>query len=289
MIDTTAVTQLQPDLLRTFVAAADTGSFTKAASMVHRTQSAVSMQMKRLETELDRTLFQRKGRGVTLTRDGDMLYRYAHRLLALHDEALAAISGPRLHGVDRFGAPEDYAAQYLPGALRRFAALHSLIEVEVYCDASPRLRERFDQGELDVMLTTEENSRAENCRELDLSWIVAKRGGPLELSPLPLALFHPGCLYRRNALMALEEANIPYRILYGSPSMAGVLAAVQAGLAVAPVTRDCHTPGCRRTTRLDGLPPLAPVAIGLHRTRDRHNQAVASFHAFMGSELGLNV
>lgn len=281
----TVMTQLSPELLRTFVAAADTGSFTQAGKAVHRTQSAVSMQMKRLETELDRPLFQREGRGVVLTAEGDTLYRYARRLLSLHDEALAAVSKPMPKGMVRFGAPEDYAAQYLPGALRRFAAAYPMIEVDVYCDASPMLRERFGRGELDVMLTTEENNGAAHCRTIDLSWIVAERGGPLDTSPLPLALFHNGCLYRRNTLMALERAGIPYRIAYGSPSMAGVLAAVQAGLAVAPVPTGSSAPGCRQLVSGDGLPSIEPVAIGLHQSPNGSEDAVNAFHAFMGQEL----
>lgn len=289
MPDITPLTQLPPDLLRTFVAAADSGSFTKAARAVHRTQSAVSMQMKRLETELDRPLFQREGRGVVLTAEGDTLYRYAQRLLALHDEALAAVSRPLPRGKVRFGAPEDYASSYLPPTLKRFAAAHPMIEVDVYCDASPVLKKRFGRGELDVMLTTEENAEAAHCQKIDLAWIVAERGGPRKSGPLPLALFHAGCLYRRNALGALEKAGIPYRIAYGSPSLAGVLAAVQAGLAVAPVTRDCLAPGCRHANSSDGLPEIEPVAIGLHKMKGNSDEAVTAFHAFMAQELDLSV
>lgn len=287
MLDVKTMTQLSPDLLRTFVTAADTGSFTRAGKMVNRTQSAVSMQMKRLETDLDRPLFRRKGRGVMLTAEGDTLYRYARRLLALHDEALAAVCGPKLNGTVRFGAPEDYAAQFLPKTLQRFAAAYPMVEVNVLCGPSASLRKRFEREELDVMLTTEENSGAAHCRELKLTWIVAERGGPLEISPLPLALYHDGCPYRRNALSALEQAGIAYRIAYGVPSMAGVAAAVQAGLAVAPVSRDSRIKGCRQATQEDGLPAIASVAIGLQKAPGQDSDAVTAFHAFIGQELGL--
>ena len=93
---------------------------------------------------------------------------------------------------------------------------------------------------------------------------MAEHGGPLDERPLPLALFHSGCPYRRNALLSLEDAGISYRIAYSSPSMAGVLAAVQAGLAVAPATEAFKAPGCRRAAERDGIPPIAPVAVGLH-------------------------
>lgn len=289
MFDESSLIQLGPDLLRTFVAAADCGSFTRAAPMVHRTQSAVSMQMKRLESDLGQALFRREGRGVALTTEGDVLYRYARRLLALHDEALAAVGGPRLHGVVRFGAPEDYATRYLPGALKRFAAAHPFVQVDVYCDESSHLREKYRAKELDLVLTTERHAGGSDSRPLPLSWLVAERGAPVETRPLPLALYHAGCLYRRNGLAALENAGIPYRIAYGSPSMAGVLAAVQAGLAVAPVTETCVVSGCRRTTAQDGLPPIAPVGIGLHLAPGKTSRAATSLHAFMGNELGLTV
>ena len=288
MINTNIVTQLSPDVLRTFVAAADSGSFTHAAVAVHRTQSAVSMQIKRLESELSRTLFDRQGRGVALTAYGETLYRYARRLLALHDEALSAITAPRLGGKVRFGAPEDYAARFLPKALKRFAAVHPMVEVEVRCDATPNLQKRFADGGLDVMLTTEDTWVGPGRRQIDLIWVVAEHGGPLDERPLPLALFHSGCLYRRNALLALEKNRIPYRIAYGSPSMAGVLAAVRAGLAVAPATEASIATGCRRATREDGLPPVAPVGIGLHLAPGNASEAVTSLHAFMGHELGLS-
>lgn len=287
MIDAKSMIDLPPDLLRTFIIAADTGSFTRAAQQVHRTQSAVSMQIKRLETELNRPLFEREGRGVTLTTDGDTLYQYARRLLALHDEALAAITGPRLHGMIRFGAPEDYAARYLPGVLRQFAMTYPQVQVDVFCSASPELRQQFDRGELDIILTTEETADRADAREIPLTWIMAERGAPLDQRPLPLALFHAGCLYRRNTLAALENADIPYRIAYGSPSLAGVLAAVAAGLAVAPVTADTTAPGCRLATPEDDLPEIAPSAIGLHCNQASPTQAATAFVDFLRRELGL--
>ncbi|MGE4193341.1 MAG: LysR substrate-binding domain-containing protein [Pseudodesulfovibrio sp.] len=285
MLDETSLTQLPPDLLRTFVAAADSGSFTRAAPLVHRTQSAVSMQMKRLETDLGRELFRREGRGVALTTEGDVLYRYARRLLDLHDEALVAIGTPRMHGVVRCGAPEDYATRYLPGALQRFAAAHPRVQVDVYCDDSSRLREMYRAGELDVVLTTEETAGAVDSRPLPLAWLVADRGAPVERRPLPLALYHQGCLYRRNGLAALERASIPYRVAYGSPSMTGVLAAIRAGLAVGPVSVGTVAEGCRLAVPGDGLPEIRPVAIQLRAGRNKRPAILEAFAGFMRQEL----
>lgn len=281
------MTQLTPDVLRTFVSAADSGSFTRAGELVHRTQSAISMQVKRLEDELGLKLFKRQGRGVALTPDGETLCRYARRMLVLHDEALATLIAPKLGGTVRFGAPEDYAAQFLPQALKRFAVAHPLVEVEVYCDATPELRQRFATGELDVMLTTEEDEPGPFRRRIELMWITAEQGNALDVSPLPLALFHSGCPYRRNALLSLEQAGIPYRIAYSSPSMSGVLAAVRAGLAIAPATEAAIGSGCRRATLRDGIPPIDPVNIELHLAPNAGEEAVRSFHAFIGHELGM--
>ncbi|WP_419784821.1 LysR family transcriptional regulator [Pseudodesulfovibrio sp.] len=289
MNDELQLLDLAPDVLRTFVCAADAGSFTQAGTLVHRTQSAVSMQMKRLEEDLGRPLFLRQGRGVSLTEDGETLYRYAQRMLELHEEALAALAAPRLGGVVRVGAPEDYAAQFLPRTLKRFSAVHPDVEVQVYCDATPDLISQFAAGNLDVMLTTEEYGEGPNRRKLGLVWIVAEDGGPLRKRPLPLALFHSGCPYRRNALLSLEEAGMAYRIAYSSPSMAGVLAAVQAGLAIAPATENFQAPGCRRTTSRDGIPPIAPVSVGLHLANGTKNEAAASFHSFIANVLHIDI
>ncbi|WP_286181664.1 LysR substrate-binding domain-containing protein [Desulfovibrio sp. Huiquan2017] len=273
--------------MRTFVAAADSGSFTKAAPLVHRTQSAVSMQMQRLERDLGRTLFHREGRGVALTSEGDVLYRYARRLLALHDEALIALGGPRLHGVVRFGAPEDYSTRYLPGALQRFAAAHPGVQVDVFCDDSIRLRDKFRTGELDVALTTEERAGTVDSRPLPLAWLVAERGAPVDRRPLPLALYHTGCLYRRNALAALERAGIAYRVAYGSPSMTGVLAAIRAGLAVGPVAVGTTMEGCRLAMPRDGLPNIPPVATRLRVRQDAAPALPEAFAGFLRQELAL--
>ena len=287
MIDSSSLTHLPPDLLRTFIAAADSGSFTEAARIVHRTQSAISMQMKRLEADLGRVLFRREGRGVGLTTEGDVLYGYARRLLSLHDEALAAVSGPRLDGIVRFGAPEDYATQYLPGALKRFGAAHPRVQVDVYCDDSERLREKYRRGELDIILTTEERSESIDSRNLPLTWLVAERGAPIDQRPLPLALYHAGCLYRRNGLAALDHAGIPWRIAYTSPSMTGVMAAIKAGLAVGPVSKGTTMDGCRLAMPRDGLPDIAQVGISLHAPQNGESNVLTAFSGFLRQELSL--
>jgi DNA-binding transcriptional LysR family regulator len=149
--------QLSPDILRTFVAAARTLNFTHAARKVHLTQSAVSMQMNRLESDLGKTLFRRVTRGVDLTTEGEKLLEYARRLLRLHDEAIAYLSQPELDDLIRLGAAEDYASQLLPGILRRFGKRYPLVRVDLYCDLSDNLLEVLHRDELDLCLCNSES------------------------------------------------------------------------------------------------------------------------------------
>jgi len=279
--------QLSPDMLCAFLAAADTGSFTSAGHVVHRTQAAISLQMKKLETELNHPLFQREGRGVTLTHEGELFYHFAQRFLELHQEVLTAFDKPPLHGMIRFGAPEDYAAQFLPGTLKRFSSAYPKVQISVACDSSAFLRQQLRNRELDVILTTEDRLDKTDSKELPLEWAVAERGAPVDMRPLPLALYHPGCLYRRNTLAALDGAGIPYRVAYSSPSLAGVLAAVAAGLAVAPVSSGARFPGCRMAGPKEKLPPISPVAIKMTTAADDDTDIVKTFAVFIRQELGL--
>ncbi|BBD07733.1 LysR substrate-binding domain-containing protein [Desulfovibrio ferrophilus] len=270
---------LSPDLLRTFVAATDSGSFTGAARLVNRTQSAVSMQIKRLEDELGCVFFERRARGVVLTADGETLYRYALRILRLYDEAAASLSAPETKGVIRFGTPEDYASTHLPVILKRFAEVFPLVRVDVLCDTSPRLLEALTAGELDLCLCTSSHGLegGRSVGKMALCWIGPERGFSQSDEPLPLAVFHEGCTYRRWALEALEKAKVNYRIAYASPGVAGVLAAVRAGLAVAPLTRSIVAPGCRIYGNAEGMPPLPAVTMSLHLSAGAQPEIVDRF------------
>jgi len=286
MFDTLNSAQLTPDLLKTFITAADTGSFTRAAALIHRTQAAVSMQMKKLEQDLKCVLFQREGRGVTLTSEGETLYRYSARILELHDEALSAVSGPKLDGVVRLGAPDDYAMKHLPGILREFAVNHPKVLVDVFCDDTPKLTNMLNSGHLDLAIATD-NVETEYSAPMELTWILPERMEPAELDVLPLALFHPVCCYRENGLKALDKAGRKYRIAYGSPSLAGLLAAVQGGLAIAAVTKDTTAKGCRHARPSDGLPDIKSVYIDLRFQPGQRSELVSVFGGFIAKGLGI--
>src|ERR1700752_2594904 len=165
------------DQLRTFIAIAETGSFTKAADIVHKTQSAVSMQMKRLEERLDRSIFARDGRASKLTEDGERLLDYARRIVKLNVEALAAFSAAELSGRVRLGVPDDYADRYLPEIMARFSRAYPGVELTVICEPTIELFQRIDSNDLDLAIVTDcESARAsESFRRERLLWVTSLR------------------------------------------------------------------------------------------------------------------
>lgn len=257
---------LENDLLRTFVAIADTGSFTRAAQRVHRTTSAVSMQVKRLEETLGRSLFLRLGRTVSLTPDGEALLSYGRRMLQINEEAVARFLAPAVDGRVRFGAPDDFGTRFLPNILARFAAIHPQVEVDVVLAPSVTLMSRLDAGELDLTLVTAGSTETPPERGVTvytepLVWAGLKGGRAQEEEPVRLALSSPGCAWRGAALAALDAAGKPYRIAYNSEHCQGQLAAVLADLAVAPLPRSLITPPYALVESHYGLPALGDYHI----------------------------
>ncbi len=258
---------LDIDQLRTFIAIAETGSFTKAAEVVHKTQSAVSMQMKRLEERIERPIFARDGRASKLTEDGQRLLDYARRLVKLNIETVAAFSDAALSGRVRLGVPDDYADRYLPEIMARFSRAYPGVELTVLCEPSVDLLERIDGNELDLAIVTNcESKRAsETFRRERLLWVTSNRHSIHAEEPLPLALGRPSCQWRRTAIEQLESIGRPYRVLYSSSNAGAVAAAVLAGLAVSVLAESGLRPGMRVLTAADGFPDLPSCRIGLVR------------------------
>lgn len=257
---------IDPDLLRTFAYIAEEGSFTRAAERVGRTQSAVSMQMQRLEALLgERVLLRGKGGTVSLTPHGRYLLERTRELLALNDEIWATFRAPTVQGTVRLGTPDDYALRYVPQVLRRFADTHPGVEVEVLCAPSSELAERLKEGELDLTLCTEGNEpKGWASTELwrgPLRWITSERGTPHRLDPLPVALAERDCAWRRITIRALERAGRRYRVAYTSASLIGTHAPVLAGLAVTVSAIDWMPPGVRALPPGEGLPALPDTSI----------------------------
>ena len=269
------------DSLKTFLAAADSLSFTRAGREVHRTQSAVSMQIKRLEEEVGQKLFERSGREIRLTRHGETLSLYVRRLLDLHDEALASVSTPDLCGQIRLGAMEDYASRFLPKILASFASVYPQVQVDVVCDDSPVLNEAVDRKELDLVVLTcgRIPDKGLLIQREPVVWATSPHHRAHEKDPLPLAVFHESCIYRQWACQALEAVRRPYRIAYTSASTAGVLAAVVAGLAVAPVGLSSMLPDLRQLGTEDGFPVLPIASIVLKKAEGPQSPVVEALGA----------
>ena len=279
---------LDLDLLRAFVAIAEAGSFTQAAQELGRTQSAVSMQIKRLEEQLDRRLLDRSGRNVTETTDGRRLLGYAKRLLQLNDEALAQLLRPEVDGVVRLGTPDDYATCFLPGILASFAQAAPRVRVEVACDESIDLIGELEAGRLDLALVTRTSAMrgGEALRRERLVWCASPGSLALEADPLPLALFPDGCLFRQLVAQAFDAQGRNWRVAYSSPSLTALAAAVSAGLAVTVVAESTVPPGLHVLGADSGLPQLSGVEIALFRRPDALSPAAQLFAQHVRETLG---
>lgn len=275
--------ELETDLLRTFVAIADAGGFTRAAQRIHRTQSAVSMQMKRLEENIGRALFQREGRQVVLTHEGEMLLSYARRILKLQEEALTTLTAPDLAGLIRVGTPDDYVLRFLPGVLSRFAHAYPQVQVEVHCEPSTRLEAAIASDELDLALITREPQLPQDriLRQEPAVWATSARHFVHEREPLPLALFQKGCIFRQWAMAALDRLGRPYRVAYVSPSLAGIQAVVSAGLAVTVLGRSILPAGVRELTPEEGFPGFPSATIILRRSANARSRASDCLAAYL--------
>ncbi|MCP4992405.1 MAG: LysR family transcriptional regulator [Gammaproteobacteria bacterium] len=261
-------THLDTDLLRTFVAIADTGGFTPAAQVVHRSQSAVSMQMKKLEEIIDRPLFEKRGRGVILTLDGETLLSYARRILKLQEEAVTTLRQPDITGSVRIGIPDDYVSRFLPGILTRFANSYPLVQLEVLCEPSGKLTPSIKRGDIDLGIVTAlpDSIEGEILRRETTVWATSRSHQVHEQRPLPLVLFQKGCIFRDWSIKTLDKLGIPYRIAYSSPSITGVEAIVGAGLGVTVLARSILSDQMRELTVQDGFPDLPESVISLLRS-----------------------
>jgi DNA-binding transcriptional LysR family regulator len=264
---------LDIDQLRTFVAIADMGSFTKAADVVHKTQSAVSMQMKRLEERVGRPVFERDGRASRLTEDGERLLDYARRIVRLNAECVASFNEADLTGRVRLGLPDDYAECYLPEILARFSRSNPRAEVTVVCEPTPNLLDRVQHGDLDLAIITHVDRRgpSEIVRVEQLLWVTSARHAIHEETPVPLALGRPSCDWRLSATQALESIGRPFRVLFVSWHSTAVGAAVTAGLAVSVLPESAIRSGMRIIGPSEGFPALPSCKIGLVRGRGEEN------------------
>jgi DNA-binding transcriptional LysR family regulator len=252
---------IELDLLQTVVAIVDSGNFSAAALAVHRTPSAVSMQVRRIEDMLGKPLFHRDSRTVTLTPEGEQVLDHARRMLALNRETVARFIRPDFEGLVRIGAPNDDAETYLPDVLRRMAATHPRIAVEVLVDVSQRLRAAFSEGRLDIgIVGRHADSAAEHAGDClfteRLVWAMAEAGTAAKRAPLPLAVAEEGCPWRRACEDGLRVQGRAWRIAAITAHPTGQRAAALADLAVTPLPLSMLRQGLVEVPASHGLPSL---------------------------------
>jgi DNA-binding transcriptional LysR family regulator len=257
---------LDTDQLRSFLAIVDSGSFTKAAERVHKTQSAVSMHIRRLEEQLGCTLFVKHGRGARLTDEGERLIEFARRIVQVEAGAFAALSRKGLRGAVRLGIPDDYAESFLADILARYNRRHPLVEVLVVCEASTDLAPQVAAGALDLALITDHEGLKglELLREEPLVWVASDRFQVEEGTPIPLALGSTTCCWRRATEEALSTvAPGVTRARFYSKNFSAIGTVLRAGLAATILPASVVGPGLKVLGRAEGLPELPLNRMGL--------------------------
>jgi DNA-binding transcriptional LysR family regulator len=270
---------LEIDLLRSFAAVAETGSFTSAAGAVARTQSAVSMQIRRLEEIVGQRVFERSSRSLALTPAGETLLGYARRMLTLNDESLLRLSRPPLEGRARIGITEYFLPNELPGLLARFAARHPQVRLEVRMGLSRELRADLSAGRLDAAIVRLAEDECEPIWEEPQVWVGARDWQAASGSPVPLVALPEPCVLRELAIATFRRQRRPWTLAYTGSSMASVQAAVLAGLGVSILGRSSVLPGMQvlRAGRL--WPDPGRLRIGTLRGKGAREELVAALEA----------
>ncbi|MEW2624405.1 LysR substrate-binding domain-containing protein [Streptomyces sp. NPDC048106] len=260
-----------PTQLRTFLAVAQTLSFTQAAQRLGLRQSTVSQHVRRLEEAAGRPLFSRDTHSVELTEDGEAMLGFARRILEVHEQAAAFFTGTRVRGRLRFGASEDFVLTRLPEILEGFRYDHPEVDLELTVELSGILHERLAAGKLDLVLAKRrpEDPRGSLVWRDDLVWIGAERLRLDAGRPVPLIVYPPPGITRARALEALERQGREWRIVCTSGSLNGLIAAARAGLGVMAHSRRLIPPGLFRLPERAGLPELGKVDFVLAHGRGR--------------------
>ena len=270
--------------LQCFLAVTDTGSFTKAADRVGRTQSAISQQMAKLENLIGKPLFNR-GKEFSLTTEGEIFLGYARQIYLLHRESLDRFKEPELQGEIRFGLPEDFATMILSDVLVDFSRLHPRILLNVECDLTINVLDGFIAGKFDLTLLkmTPPKEFLEQTTQWKepVKWIGKPELLPIinENTVIPLVLSPQPCVYRERAIHALEKAGIKWRLAYTSPSYAGKMAAVKAGVGIT-IIQETLIPDYLEQIENTMLPTLIDIPIALLKKRNS-NKAIESLEYFL--------
>ena len=278
---------LDCDLLRCFLAVAETRGFTAAGERIGLTQSGISVRIRRLEERLGRRLLERNTRQVALTEGGELFLSYARRMVDLNDEAVGRLRGGLAEGRLRIGIADYVVPHLLPKILGRFNRLYPGVKMEMRTGLSMDLLPGFEQGELDMVIA----GRGMVFRDGGLLyrdalvWVAAPDFALRLDRSLPLVVLPPHCTHRGISLDALDHAGIPWEIVYVSSSTPGVQAAVLGGLGIAMVPAAAVSPGLRRLSPEDGLPALPEFDIAIFLREERPSPSCQAFADFVGAEL----
>ncbi|MFC3282485.1 LysR substrate-binding domain-containing protein [Litchfieldella rifensis] len=270
---------MDTDLLRAFVTVAECEGFSAAGKVLHRTQSAISLQIKRLEDQMGETLFARTSRSVVLTPSGGRLLPYARHILKLQDEAKRVMGAERQGELIRLGTSEEQASTYLPELLPRFTEHFPEIRLELICNISTALVHDFQEGLLDAVLAIRHvpTQSGHLLGREPLVWVIAEGKSLDDWETLPLALNPEGCIFRAHAFAALGREGRRWDVRYSSQSPTGLNLPVQAGLALTVKTPRSVPDGCRIVGDAEGLPSLGHVEIEMHRAPGRSSEAFLAF------------
>ncbi len=279
---------LDLDQLQSFCAIADCGSFTEAARRVNKTQSAVSMQIKRLEERLGHQLLTRDGRSVALTNHGEALYSRARKMLRTNAEIIDHFSEGDLAGSIRFGVPDDYAVRLLPVILSNFQRTHPKIVVDVACMASEQLLEGMKTGRYDLIVFTQGtgNTFGELFRTEKMFWVASHGGQALGSDPLPIACGPQCCIWRADAVEALNRVSKDYRIAYTSSNALAISSAVLSDLAVGFLPESALQPGMRVVSDDQNLPRLGDAQLALLRASHAYGSIYDALANHIVSSMG---
>lgn len=279
---------LDMDILRTLVVAMDNGGFARAAEQLGRSQSTLSLQMRRLEDCVGRPLFRKQGRGLVLTDVGDIVLVYARRILELNDQALTAARGIAVEGTVRFGVPQDFGETWLPGVLARFTRVYPSVSVEVRVDRSNNLTERIVHRGLDLALVWgNPPPGAVLVKRLPMVWIGTKGFVARQDDDLLLALFEAPCVFRQEAIEAVERSGRRWRLAVTSPSLAGLWAAASAGLGITVRTALGVPPHLAPLGQTGDLPRLPETSLWFYTSEESPSPAVAHLREILLGELAL--
>lgn len=274
---------LDIDLLRTFVTLVETGSFTRTGEMLGRTQSAISVQLKRLETQLGKGLLHRGGKSFELTEDGDQLLEYARRILAINDDAVSHITASPVTGHIMLGTCEEFAEHCLADILGPFARSHPGVRMEINVDKSVKLLEYLRAGNFDLALANRvpgEGTAPSIVRE-PLVWVVREDFTIEAAASVPLVIGRTDCFWRGFATTALDEAGMDWHIVCSSQESKGLQAAVMAGLGISAFPQSTVIDCMKILGPADGFPPMPDAEVALYSRTDEKSMAAEAFETFV--------